>query len=51
MGLQAVALESGPAEAESKAPFAFGDDPAQTLFDKRLQRRPLSVSQFACFLK
>jgi hypothetical protein len=43
MRLQAVALESGPSETELTTPFPFGDNPPQTLFDKRLQSCPLSV--------
>lgn len=51
MRLQAVALESGPSETELTTPFAFGDNPAQTLFDKGLQSCPLSVGQLTGFLK
>ncbi len=51
MRLQAVPLESGPAEAEPTTPFPFGDNPAQTLFDKRLQSCPLSVRQLTSLLK
>lgn len=47
MSLQTLALESGLSEPESGAPFAFGDNPAESLFDKGLQRRPLAVGQLA----
>lgn len=50
MGLQALALERGLAQAESVAPLAFRDYPAKPLFDQGFQRRPLSLSQLARLL-
>ncbi len=47
MRLQTLALESGLSVPESGVPFAFGDNPAESLFDKGLQRRPLAVGQLA----
>ncbi len=47
MRLQTLALKGGLSETESGAPFAFGDNPAEPLFDKGLQRCPLSVGQLA----
>ncbi len=51
MRLETVALESGLSQAEPATPFAFRDNPAETLFDKGLESCPLSVSQLASLLK
>lgn len=51
MRLQTVALESGLSKAEPSTPFAFRDNPAETLFDKGFQSCPLLVGQLAGLLK
>jgi len=49
--LQTIALEGGLSETEPLTPFPFGNDPAETLLDKGLQRCSLSVGQLASLLK
>ena len=51
MRLQTIALEGGLSETEPLTPFPFGNDPAETLLNKGLQRCSLSVGQLASLLK
>ena len=49
--LQTLALESGPSENETVAPFAFRKNPAEPLFHQGLQGCPISMSQLANLLE